>query len=224
MDRSVPVLRIDGAGGRIRGLVFGAACHNTTLTSQNLQISGDYAGVAQAWLESQQTGIEALFVAGCGGDANPNPRGTLALAREHGESLGREVWRVAHGDPRSAVSGPLSFGFTTVDLPFASLERPQVEKLAATPGAQAQVARQMLAFFDAGATLPAGFKAPVAVWKFGSDLTLVGLPGETVVDYALAVEKLADPRKLGSPATATTSSATCRRSGWPRKAGTKRRD
>ena len=38
--------------------------------------------------------------------------------------------------------------------------------------------------------------APVAVWKFGRDLTLVGLPGETVVDYARGVEKLADPARL----------------------------
>ena len=56
--------------------------------------------------------------------------------------------------------------------------------------------QQMVSFFEAGAKLPVGYRLPVAVWKFGADLTLVGLPGETVVDYALAVEKLADPAKL----------------------------
>ncbi len=196
VDRSVPVLRIDGADGRPRGLVFGAACHNTTLTSQNLQISGDYAGIAQAWIESQQKGIESMFVMGCGGDANPNPRGSLELARSHGEGLGREVWRVAHDDQRSTVSGPLTMALAWVDLPFQTLDRAQAEKIAAAPGAQAAVAQQMLLFFDNELAPPARYRAPVAVWTFGPELTLVGLPGETVVDYALAVAKLADPKKL----------------------------
>jgi hypothetical protein len=196
VDRSVPVLRIDAPDGRLRGIVFGAACHNTTLTGQNLHVSGDYAGAAQARLEAAQAGITAMFVLGCGGDANPNPRGTRELAVQHGEALGREVWRVANEEKRAAIPGPLSTALAMVDLPFKTLERAEMEKLAAGPGPLAQTARQMVEFLDAGAPLPRRYRAPVAVWKFGRDLTLVGLPGETVVDYALAVEKLADPARL----------------------------
>ena len=54
----------------------------------------------------------------------------------------------------------------------------------------------MLGFFDAGVALPRKVRAPVAVWKFGADLTMVALPGETVVDYALAVRKLANSSNL----------------------------
>lgn len=196
VDRSVPVLRIDGADGRLRGIVFGAACHNTTLTSRNLQVSGDYAGVAQARLESLQEGATAMFVLGCGGDANPNPRGTMELAVRHGEDLAREVWRVAQEEKRTAVSGPLSTALTMTDLPFRTFERPDLEKLAGTPGPLAATAKQMVEFLDAGARLPVRYRAPVAVWRFGRDLTLVGLPGETVVDYAHGVEKLGDPARL----------------------------
>jgi hypothetical protein len=196
VDRSVPVLRIDAPDGRLRGIVFGAACHNTTLTSKNLLVSGDYAGVAQSWLESQQEGATAMFVLGCGGDANPNPRGTLELAVRHGEELGREVWRVAHEEKRSAVSGPLSTALASVDLPFRTLSREEAEKLAGAEGPLAATARQIVEVLDAGARPPVRYRAPVAVWKFGRDLTLVGLPGETVVDYARAVEKLADPARL----------------------------
>jgi len=196
VDRSVPVLRVDALDGRLRGIVFGAACHNTTLTSKNLQVSGDYAGVAQAWLESKQEGCTAMFVLGCGGDANPNPRGTMELAARHGEDLAREVWRVAQEEKRPAVSGPLSTALASVDLPFKTFERPDLEKIAGAPGPLAATAKQMVEFLDAGARLPARYRAPVAVWRFGRDLTLVGLPGETVVDYALAVEKLADPARL----------------------------
>ena len=36
----------------------------------------------------------------------------------------------------------------------------------------------------------------VAVWQFGSDLTLVGLSGEVVVDYVSLVENALGPNKL----------------------------
>ena len=59
--------------------MFGYACHNTTLQDTFVQYHGDYAGVAQAVLETRHPGTIALFVAGCGADANPNPRGTIEL-------------------------------------------------------------------------------------------------------------------------------------------------
>jgi hypothetical protein len=34
------------------------------------------------------------------------------------------------------------------------------------------------------------------VWQFGKDLTLVGLPGEVVVDYARLIEDTVGPLKL----------------------------
>ena len=42
----MPVLKIADPAGRIRGIVFGYACHNTTLTGEFYQLSGDYAGFA----------------------------------------------------------------------------------------------------------------------------------------------------------------------------------
>ena len=46
VDHRVPVLKIADPAGRIRGIVFGYACHNTTLTGEFYQLSGDYAGFA----------------------------------------------------------------------------------------------------------------------------------------------------------------------------------
>ena len=39
--------------GRLRAVVFGYACHNTTLGAESTQFHGDYAGFAQAWLEQE---------------------------------------------------------------------------------------------------------------------------------------------------------------------------
>src|SRR5262245_12450894 len=47
VDREVPVLRVESADGNLRGVVFGYACHNTTLTGEFYEFSGDYSGFEQ---------------------------------------------------------------------------------------------------------------------------------------------------------------------------------
>jgi len=194
-DPAVPVLRIDGEDGRLRGVVFGAACHNTTLTGKSYELCGDYAGFAQAWLEERERGLQAMFLMGCGGDANPEPRGTMELARAHGEALGREVWRVLAEAARSPVRGPLVTAFEEVNLPFRRLAKEDAEKLVFDRHASA-VARQILALQGAGERVPTHYKAPVAVWQFGADLTLAALPGETVADYVGAVRAAIGKNRL----------------------------
>jgi hypothetical protein len=98
MDHDVPVVKIASAAGRLRGVLFGYACHNTTLTGEFYQISGDYAGYAQAALETANPGTTAMYLMLCGGDQNPNPRSTLELAERHGKALGTEVSRVLEGN------------------------------------------------------------------------------------------------------------------------------
>jgi hypothetical protein len=187
-DRSVPVLRIDGPDGRLRGALFGAACHNTALNGRSYELCGDYAGFAQAWLEAKAPGVQAMFMMGCGGDANPEPRGTMEHARAHGEALGREAWRVLSGPGLATVGGPLVPVQEKVDLPFRKLSKEEAEKLVFDRHLSA-VAKQALALLAAGERLPTHYPAPVSVWQFGGDLTLVALPGETVVDYVQSLKE-----------------------------------
>jgi neutral ceramidase len=195
-DRSVPVLRIDGPNGKLRGVLFGAAVHGTTLTDRNYELCGDYAGFAQAWIRERHPGAQALFLLGCAGDANPYPRGTMELAREHGATLGKEVCRVLEGKLRP-VRGPLEVAFGTAALPLqAPPPRAELEKQAGKRGITAWNARQMLAILDRGDKLPAHYDCPLAVWQFGTDLTLVGLSGEVVVDYVGLLEKALGPNQL----------------------------
>ena len=59
-------------------VLFGYACHNTTMTgSTNEELADvDYAGTAQSALENFP-GLTALFLEACGGDQRVMPRGTL---------------------------------------------------------------------------------------------------------------------------------------------------
>ena len=121
-DPRVPVIRITRPDGSILAVVFGYACHNTTLVGTNLTISGDYAGHAQALVEETYPGSTALFVLLCGGDQNPNPRGDPAHVLRHGAELAAGVRRAIAAEPRR-ISGDLRTAFRVQELalqePFA---------------------------------------------------------------------------------------------------------
>jgi hypothetical protein len=196
-DRTVPVLRIDGADGKLRAVMFGAATHNTTLTGRCYEVCGDYAGFAQADIEKQNPGVQAMFVLGFAGDSDPYPRGTMELARRHGDTLAGEVQRVLK-NKLQPVRGPLRAAFARVDLPLQPAPaRADLEKQAkARSGLDASIARQMLAVLDRGEKLPNHYTSPIAVWQLGDDLTLVALSGEVVVDYVALLEKALGPNRL----------------------------
>ena len=80
-DESVPILCVRGDSGKPRAIVFGYACHNTTLRPDMLKIDTDYAGYAQDRIEADFPGALAMFVTGCAGDADPHPFGKLEMAR-----------------------------------------------------------------------------------------------------------------------------------------------
>ena len=195
-DRTVPVLRVDTAAGKLRAVVFGAATHCTTLTGRNFRISGDYAGFAQARIEASHPGVQAMFMTGCAGNANPNPRGTLELAKRHGNELGTEVSRVLDSELKP-VRGPLRTEFRRVSLPLQKLTRPQVEAMAKdAPSYRRFFTERALALLERGEVLPETYEAPFAVWQFGDDLTLVGYSGETLVEYAVMAEQELGPLNL----------------------------
>lgn len=191
VDRSVPVLRVSGADGKARAILFGAACHNTTLGGRDYKLSGDFAGYAQEFVEKEISGVQAMFMQGCAGDANPYPKGTYDIAREHGAELGREVLRVL-GARLQPVHGPLNTGFDHVDIPLAAAptkEEIQAQINQKPPGGKAYALGQMLEALGKEEKLPTSYRAPLAAWQFGNDLTLVALSGEVVVDYVFLIEK-----------------------------------
>ena len=196
VDRSVPVLRVETPDGRLRAVVFQAAVHGTTLTGKNLRLCGDYAGFAKEYLRRRFPGVQAMFMIGCAGAANPYPRGTMQLARQHGEALGREVERVLSGRLKP-VRGPLRTELRRVDLPLQKLSRRQIEAMGKdAPSYRKFFVKNALALLDQGKTLPGHYTAPFALWQFGKDLTLVAFSGETVVDYLAMTEKALGPLRL----------------------------
>lgn len=188
-DHSVPVLRITTAdGAKLRGVIFGYACHNTTLNIY--QWCGDYAGFAQLFLEERHPAATALFFSGCGGDQNPLPRRQLELAEKYGRMLALGVQRALESE-MMPVTGRLKTGFQHVHLPFDRLpEKEEIEQnLNSSSRYERARARFLLDQIAADGRLAASYPYPVQVWELGEELTWVALGGEVVVDYALRLKR-----------------------------------
>ncbi|MGI8782899.1 MAG: neutral/alkaline non-lysosomal ceramidase N-terminal domain-containing protein [Acidobacteriota bacterium] len=190
VDPQVPVLRIDAEDGTLRGVLFGYACHNTTLPGEFYQLCGDYSGFAQAALETSHPGAVALFVMGCGADANPFPRGSLADAEANGDELARSVEAVLAGSIKP-IQGPLILPYARFNIPLA--KAPSREQFQARLSDKDRFVRlhaeRMIASLDRDGKLPTHYPYTAQVVRFGGDLTLVALAGEVVVDYALRLQR-----------------------------------
>jgi neutral ceramidase len=93
-------------------------------------------------------GATALFVMLCGGDQNPNPRGTLDLAVQYGRALAAEVARVL-GAPLRPVHPPIRTALEPVSLDFAPHTRATFEEGAKSPDVFRQRrSRLMLVAYD----------------------------------------------------------------------------
>jgi hypothetical protein len=188
VDHDLPVLAVRGADQKMIAVVFGYACHATTL--QLYQWSGDWPGYAQLDIEKAFPGSTALFVAGCGADQNPLPRRTVELARKYGAEAATGVSGVINTNVKP-VDGPLRTAYAEIDLPFAALPtRDQLTQDAASKDRYvASRAKLLLAQLDRDGQLRATYPYPVQIWRLGSGPEVVLLGGEVVVDYALRLKK-----------------------------------
>ncbi len=187
VDHTVPVLQVHGDDSRLRAILFGYACHNTTLSFY--QFCGDYSGFAQVYLEEAHPDALALFMSGCAGDQNPYPRRSLELAQQHGRALANAVEAAMDTQARS-VQGPLRTVLENVDLEFA--RPPERAELEARLNSEDQYerlhARMLLEDLESKGQLPRTYPYPIQVVRFGNALTLVALAGEVVVDYSLRLK------------------------------------
>lgn len=201
-DHDVPVLVVRNQHGKILGIVFGYACHNTTIGSNYYKFSGDYAGFAQQQLEKRYHGAVAMFMQGCGADANPYPRWSkeqsgVEFARQHGEELAQAVEKVAGGS-LLPVAGPLRTAFKVFPVRFAGPPtRADYEaKLKSDDIYVRKHAEDMLKIIARQGQVPSSYPYSVEVWQFGRSLTMIGLAGEVVVDYDLRLKRELGADKL----------------------------
>ncbi len=184
VDHAVPVLTVTRPDGALAAILFGYACHPTTLSF--LTWCGDYPGFAQLELEEKHPGAQAMFVNTCGGDQNPLPRRSVELCQGYGHRLATAVEEVL-AQPLQPVSTGVRTAFEYVDLPYLEVvTREQLTALLNDDNAiRARWAARLLKQLDDGASFESAYPYPVHAWQLGKELLVIGMGAETVVDYAL---------------------------------------
>ncbi len=187
-DYAVPVIKVERMTGDLLAIAFGYACHNTVLN--DYEWSGDYAGFAQLELEKQYPGVTALFFQGAGGDQNPLPRRTVALAQLYGKTLATAVEKVLNEDMCNLPS-VLSTAYSEIKLPLTT---PPTENELAKIAEEStdfikQCAEFLLKKMRSGELLERTYDYPLQVWQIG-DQPIVIMGGEVVIVYAIELKRI----------------------------------
>jgi neutral/alkaline ceramidase-like enzyme len=188
VDHDVPVMTVTRPDGHMEAILFGYACHPTTLSFTKW--CGDYPGFAQLELEKNHPGATAMFVNTCGGDQNPLPRRSVELCQRYGHLLAEGV-EEALRQPLKPVSAELRTAFDYVALPYLKVVNREDLHAAMqdTNAIRARWAARMLQKLDAGETFRADYPYPIHAWRLGDEMLVVGMGAETVVDYALRFKR-----------------------------------
>jgi hypothetical protein len=190
IDHDVPVLAVY-KGLELKAVVFGYACHSTTLGIQ--KFSGDYSGFTQIALEKSHPGALALFSAGCGADINPLPRRVVHLAERYGLMLAAAVEETLL-QKMQPLEPKLTTRIKTIPLEYGALPEPAALAAAAKnqTNYRGRWAARMLKF-QADDDVPKTYPYPIQCWRVG-DLLWLTMGGEVVVDFSLNFKKQYGPR------------------------------
>jgi len=188
VDQTVPVLQVRDGEGKLKAVLFGYACHATTMG--DMKIHGDWPGYAQAYFEKDNPGVMAAFLNGCSGDQNPYPRRMEVFLERHGRSMATAI-EAALETPSQPLSGPLKSAIAWPEIAYDTppTRAELVEKSKSKDGYDARHAEMLLAILDEKGALPASYPVPVQVIRFADTLTLCTIGGEVVIDYALRLKR-----------------------------------
>ena len=112
-------MTVTGKNGSLRAILFGYACHPTTLSFTKW--CGDYPGYAQVEIEKNHPGALAMFVNTCGGAQTPLPRRKLELCKKYGHMLAVGVEEAQKKHPHRQVAPGLKTAFEYVPLAYQKL-------------------------------------------------------------------------------------------------------
>jgi hypothetical protein len=96
LDRSLLLLRVEDAGGKVIAHAVNFAAHPTMRPAKQVQLSADYPGALCTVVEKEAGGL-CLFLQGAAGDLSTRPGKAEVGPEKFGQALGREALALAKG-------------------------------------------------------------------------------------------------------------------------------
>jgi len=184
VDHDVPVLDCVDASGNRKAIVFGYACHNTTIPPDDLRYCGDWAGFAVQQLQQSNPGATAMFIPGAGADQDPEPHGSVELSPQHGQELASAVQESLDA-PAIEITGPIRAEMEDIALLLEPVTHDSIQRMLDSNDPPQRVkARFLLDQLDRGEKHIQSYTAPIQVIRIGNELLIIALSGEPVVDFA----------------------------------------
>jgi neutral ceramidase len=202
IDPNVASLFVESLDNRKQPIATFVNFANHLDTVGGLRYSADYAGALSRVLDSVKgTGHLSMFTIGCAGNINhidvkrPDPQRGPGEANRIGSILAAAVLKSQPGAKPAGETGSIRVRTATVKLPLAEFRPEEVaranETLAnyGTPNARPfydQVAAFKVLELDARKGRP--LEAEVQVITIGSEIAIVGLPGEIFADLGKSIK------------------------------------
>jgi hypothetical protein len=186
-DYAVPVIKIESPDKQLLAVIFGYACHPTTLSIN--MFSGDYAGFAQLELEKRYPGVTAMFFQGAGADQNPLPRRTIPLAIQYGKQLAATVERVLSEEMPQQESNLIT-KYSEIDLLFDKpLPIEELQVIAKGSDYEARWAKGIISELKTKGHLIKSYPFPVGYWQIGQQKLFI-LGGESAIAYSVKLKQI----------------------------------
>jgi len=198
VDQTVPTLQIyDAAGENLKSVLFGYACHATTLG--DMTIHGDWPGYAQQYFETDHPGTVAMFMNGCSGDQNPYPRRKVDYVEKHGRAMATAIDAAIFANP-VAVKGPIRalLEWTPVAYDTPPTKAELLERQKSKDHYEKRYATFLLDDLEHNGSFAKSYPVPVQVIRFGNSLTLAAIGGEVVIDYSHRLKKELGEKNKGA--------------------------
>lgn len=198
-DGHTPIVRVRRGMSPRQLIIVGHGCHPTS-SGQIEKWSPDYPGAMRDLLAARLPDTRGVFVQGCGGDAkvvHKDPKtGKLVFSADPrrskaaGEKLAKAVLARLDTGKLTALTGPVTCALATGQLSYGerwSLADIRRQAYAGPKSSwQTWNARQFLAYPDHST----GFRYDVQVWRFGDQLTMVGMEGEVCSPWGPVVRSM----------------------------------
>ncbi len=198
VDRTCPVIVARDMNGSDKLILFGSACHPTTMSHPNYLVSAEYPGKAREIIEQRHPGAMSLFIQGIGGDVKPK-RVALEDSFKSGDfedvdcvalELVDDVESV-YADSMSEIDLEISSSSGRYHLPYNELwgkekfieyQAPEHSKY------RRKWARSWDRHVDSGGEIPTYADINLAILNLNPRIRFLGIAGELLTDMGLKLK------------------------------------